>query len=86
MLWVGMFLTTVLSYLLRASTVRFAVNVAIAFLVVVLGNVLRNSLLFLKEARVVHLPESTHVATGLGAFLLTAALIAALVRWRPRAR
>lgn len=85
MLWVGMFLTTLLSYLQRAKTIRFALNMAAAFLVVVLGNVLRNALLFLKEARVVHLPEWTHVATGLGAFLLTAAVIAALVRWRPRA-
>jgi exosortase len=86
MLWVGMFLTTVLSYLQRASALRFASNMVVAFVVVVLGNVLRNTLLFLKEARIVHLPEWTHAATGLGAFLLTAALIVALIRWRPHAR
>ena len=67
MLWVGMFLTTVLSYLQRASALRVASNMAVAFVVVVLGNVLRNTLLFLKEARIVHLPEWTHAVTGVGA-------------------
>jgi len=85
MLWVGMFLTTALSYLQRASAPRLALNLAVAFIVVLLGNVLRNTLLFLKEARIVHLQEWTHVATGLGAFMLTAVVIATVVRWRPRA-
>jgi exosortase len=85
MLWVGMFLTTALSYLQRASATRLALNLAVAFIVVLLGNVLRNTLLFIKEARIVHLPEWTHVATGLGAFILAAVVIASVVRRRPRA-
>jgi exosortase len=80
MLWVGMFLATALSYLRRARATRFALNLVIALLAVVLGNVLRNALLFLREGRVVELPQWTHVATGLAAFLLTAAVIAALAR------
>jgi exosortase len=86
MLWVAMFLTSLLSYLQRADAVRFVVNVVVAFAVVVLGNVVRNTLLFVKEAQIVALPGWTHVATGLGAFFVTSALIAALVRWRPYAR
>jgi exosortase len=86
MLWVGMFLTSLLSYLQRAHALRFALNAALSLAVVVLGNVLRNTLLFVKEAQIVLLPGWTHAATGLGAFLLTAAVIATLVRWRPYAR
>ena len=86
MLWVGLFLTTALSYLQRARALRFTLNAVCAVTIVVIANVLRNTLLFLKEARVVDLPEWTHAVTGVGAFLLTAAVIATVARWRPHAR
>jgi exosortase len=82
MLWVGMFPTALLSYLTRASVGRFTLNAVVAFLIILAGNVLRNSLLFVKEAQIVVLPAWTHEATGLLAFLLTSLLIVGFTRWR----
>jgi exosortase len=86
MLWVGLFFVALLSYLLRASAARFAFNAAGAVLVIVAGNVLRNTLLFIKEAEIVALPRWTHSATGVLTFLLSALLIARLVNWKSYAR
>lgn len=85
MLWVGMGLTVLLSYLTRASLSRFAMNAAIAIPIILAGNVLRNSLLFLKEAGILRLPAWTHAVTGLLVFLFTAFLILSVVRWRGHA-
>ena len=85
MLWVGTFLAALLSYLMRASPARFILNAAISFLMVLAGNILRNSLLFVKEAGILRLPDWTHAAIGLLAFLLTAILIAVVTRWRSSA-
>jgi len=85
MLWVGMFLTALLSYLQRAEAMRFGANLAAAFAIVVSGNVLRNALLFVKEVQMIHLPDWAHAATGVGVFFATAATIAGLVRGRPHA-
>jgi exosortase len=82
MLWVGMFLTALLSYLMRASVARFTLNAIVAFPIILAGNVLRTSLLFIKEARIVVLPAWTHEATGLLTFLLTSLLIVGVTRWR----
>ena len=82
MLWVGMLLAALLSYLTRASAARFGLNAAAAFLIILAGNVIRNSLLFVKEAGILHLPAWTHAATGLLAFLLTSILIVGFIRWR----
>jgi hypothetical protein len=62
--------------------VRFASNTAGAVAIVIAANVLRNAALFLKEAGIVAVPEWTHAAVGLAAFLVTAFAIAALVRCR----
>jgi exosortase len=86
MLWVGLFFSALLSYLLRASAARLALNMLGAVVLVLAGNVLRNTLLFMKEAEIVALPKWTHAATGVLVFLLTALLIAALTNWRPHAR
>ena len=83
MLWVGLGLTVLLSYLTRASLPRFAVNVAIAIPIILGGNVLRNSLLFLKEAGILRLPAWTHAGIGLLVFLFTALSILSLVGRRP---
>ncbi len=82
MLWVGMFLTALLSYLTRASVARFTLSTVVAFLIILAGNVLRTSLLFIKEAQIVVLPAWTHEATGLLTFLLTSLLIVGITRWR----
>jgi exosortase len=86
MLWVGLFFVALLSYLLRAPPTRFVCNAAGAVLVIVAGNVLRNTLLFVKEAEIVALPKWTHEATGVVTFLVSALLIAGLVNWRSHAR
>jgi len=85
MLWVGAFMTALLSWFARAGAWRCILNGAGGAVVVVAANVLRNTVLFIKEAQIVRLPDCTHVGVGLGAFLLTAVLIATLVQWRPHA-
>ncbi|HSB72001.1 MAG TPA: archaeosortase/exosortase family protein [Candidatus Methylomirabilis sp.] len=85
MLWVGMLLAALLSYLTHASAGRFLLNMAVAFPVVLAGNVLRNSLLFIKEAGILRLPSWTHTGVGLLAFLLTSLLIVGFTRWRSHA-
>ena len=85
MLWVGLLLTAVLSHCGRASPGRYLLNAAAALLIILAGNVLRNSLLFLKEAGILRLPAWTHEGIGLMAFLLTSLLIVGLIRWRPHA-
>jgi len=79
-LWVGMFLNALLSHLQRAPAARFVLNTAVALGLVMLGNVLRNTALFVKEAGIVVLPAWTHVGIGLAAFLMTSIAIAAFVR------
>lgn len=85
MLWVGMLLAAFLSYLTRASTGRLILNAAVAILIILAGNVLRNSLLFVKEAGILHLPAWTHAGMGLLAFLLTSLLIVTFICRRPHA-
>ena len=80
MLWVGMFLNALLSYLQRASAARFLLNTAATLVLVLAGNASRNTLLFVKEAGIVSLPAWTHAGIGVLAFLATAMAIAALVR------
>ena len=85
MLWAGLLLATLLSYLWRARAGRFLLNVAVAFPIILAGNVLRNVLLFLKEAGILVLPAWTHAGIGLLAFLLTSVLIAGFICWRTHA-
>ena len=85
MLWVGMVLTALLSHLTHASPARLALNAALAFPIILAGNVVRNSLLFMTEAGILRLPAWTHAATGLLAFLFTSLLIVSVVRWRGHA-
>ncbi len=86
MLWAGMLLAVLLSYLARASAGRLVLNAATALLIILAGNVMRNSLLFLKEAGILELPAWTHTGIGLLAFFLTSLLIAACSFRRPHAR
>jgi exosortase/archaeosortase family protein len=82
MLWVGMLLAALLSYLAGVSAGRFALNAAAALPVILAGNVLRNTVLFVKEAGILPLPAWTHTGVGLLAFLLVALSIVGVTRWR----
>jgi exosortase len=82
MLWVGLFAAALLSYLYRASTSRTAFNLGMALVLVVAANVLRNALLFFKEAGIVSLPGWTHDALGLLAFGLALWPLYLIVAWR----
>lgn len=70
MLWVGLFAAALLSYLHRASIWRTACNLGMAGMLVVAANILRNALLFFKEAGIVSLPGWTHEVLGLLVFCL----------------
>lgn len=68
MLWIGSYLAALFSYLNGAGTGRCALNLALATLFVLAANILRNTLLFYKEAGIVPLPHWTHEAIGLALF------------------
>jgi exosortase/archaeosortase family protein len=78
MLWVGLYVSTLFSYLTNATTLRTLVNLVLAGALVVLGNVLRNFLLFYKESGLVPLPHWTHEAIGLLVFLFVVPCIYAV--------
>jgi exosortase/archaeosortase family protein len=70
MLWIGLYLGALFSYMNNANTFRTLLNLGMASLLVVMANVLRNTLLFYKESGLVHLPHWTHEAIGLLVFVL----------------
>jgi exosortase len=82
MLWVGMLLAALLSYLAHASGRRFVLNAAAALPIILFGNVSRNTALFVKEAGILPLPAWTHAGIGLLAFTLVAVSIVGFARWR----
>ncbi len=75
MLWVGLFAATLFSYLNCMWSVRTMVNVFAALLVVLAANIVRNTLLFFKEAGIVRWPEWSHAAIGLLVFGLALLVI-----------
>lgn len=82
MLWVGLFAAALLSYLHRATIWRTGFNLGVASVLVIAANILRNALLFFKEAGIVHLPDWTHEALGLLAFGLALWPLYLVVTWR----
>lgn len=70
MLWVGSYTAALLSYLNCAGAGRTALNAAVAALLVLTANIVRNTALFFPEARLVHWPGWSHEAIGLGALAL----------------
>ncbi len=70
MLWLSLYLAASFSYLNSAGWRRCAMNLAGSLCIAVLANVLRNILLFYKEAGLLHLPHWTHEAVGLLVFAL----------------
>lgn len=75
MLWIGLYLAALFSYLSRCSFIRSCVNLMLAIIIVISANILRNTLLFYKEADIVHLPHWTHEAIGLLVFAVIVPLI-----------
>ncbi len=76
MLWLGSYAAALLSYLQRADARRTLVNGVVAALLVLLANIVRNTILFFPEAGLVNWPDWSHEAVGLAAFM---AAIAPLV-------
>lgn len=76
MLWLGSYAGALLSYLQRADARRTLVNGVVAALLVLLANIVRNTILFFPEAGLVNWPTWSHEAVGLAAFM---AAIAPLV-------
>lgn len=70
MLWVGAFAALLLSYLNDAGWRRVLLNLGFAGAVVIGANVLRNAVLFFKEAGLVSWPAWSHEVVGLAAFAL----------------
>ena len=78
MLWAGFLLFFTLALYYRLSNRRTAALAVVTLLVIILGNTLRTSGLFLTEAGIMELPEWCHAAMGLLMYGLTAAGIAAI--------
>ena len=68
MLWLGSYTAALLSYLNRASARRTLLNGVVAALLVLIANIVRNTLLFFPEAGLVAWPAAAHGAIGLVAF------------------
>jgi exosortase len=68
MLWIGMYVAALMSYLYHASPLRTAINLGVATVIVVFGNTVRNAVLFFKEAGITTLPDWMHDAIGLAVF------------------
>ncbi len=68
MLWLGSYTAALLSFLNRASARRTLLNGVVAALLVLLANIVRNTLLFFPEAGLVDWPAAAHEAIGLAAF------------------
>ena len=75
MLWLGLYLAALFSYLNSSGVVRSLVNTVTAMVIVVMANVLRNAILFYKETGIVQLPHWTHEAIGLVLFALIVPMI-----------
>lgn len=85
MLWVGLFTAALLSYLHRASLLRTAFNAVAAIAIVLIGNTMRNTVLFFKESGIADLPHWTHEGIGLLLFALMFVTMYWLFSWRSNA-
>lgn len=70
MLWLGLYLGALFSYLNNAKPLRTLLNLGMASTLVIIANIVRNTLLFYKESGMVQLPHWTHEAIGLIVFTL----------------
>ena len=77
MLWTGMYLSCTLAALQRLGTWRTVLLGSLAFLIVMIANVLRATALFYVESGVVAQAQSAHESIGVVMFVLAAVAIAA---------
>lgn len=82
MLWLGSYAAAVLSYLNQASGRRTLLNGVIAALLVLIANIVRNTLLFFPEAGLVDWPAAAHEAIGLAAFAGAIVPLTLAASWR----
>ena len=78
--WVSYFTACVTAAWLHVPDGRFLRRLPFVGVAVLFGNIVRNTLLVIKEAGLVQWPEWTHAAIGVAAF----ALVCALVVWHVR--
>jgi exosortase/archaeosortase family protein len=76
MLWVALVMASAASAIAGTAPARLLLNLSAAIVLVLLGNVLRNALLFVKESGLWVLPDWTHEAIGVLAFTLVLAPLA----------
>jgi exosortase/archaeosortase family protein len=82
MLWLGSYAAALLSYLARADARRTLVNGVVAALLVLIANIVRNTLLFFPEAGLVDWPAAAHEAIGLTAFAAAIVPLTLAASWR----
>ena len=82
MLWLGSYTAALLSYLNRASARRTLLNGVVAALLVLIANIVRNTLLFFPEAGLVAWPGAAHEAIGLAAFAGAIVPLTLFAAWR----
>jgi exosortase/archaeosortase family protein len=71
-----------LSYLNRASARRTLVNGVVAALLVLIANIVRNTLLYFPEAGLVDWPSAAHEAIGIAAFAGAIVPLTFAASWR----
>jgi len=80
MLWCGFYLAFGLAAYHRLSLKRTTLCAGATLVIVIFANLIRATVLFFKEARIVAAPEWTHAGTGLAMFAAAAWLVASLAQ------
>lgn len=87
MLWTGFFLTALLITLYRFNLAKSLLSFAIAFGIILIGNIFRATGLFYLEAEIVKMPDFAHSGVGVVCFVLTCiGIVAAIQKLRPTSK
>lgn len=84
MLWAGGYLAFTVAMLYRLSATDTVVSALLAFVFIIIGNILRVLSLFYVENAHISLPSSLHDAIGVSAFIITACMIMATASYLER--
>lgn len=71
MLWAGFFLTAILTTVYRLNLAKSLFAFAIAFVIILIGNIFRATSLFYLEAEIIKMPSMAHEGIGVVCFILT---------------
>jgi len=83
MLWFGLFGAAFLACFFRLSNLKTLAVCALAFLIILLGNIFRASALFYIEAEIISAPEFMHEAVGVFSFVfITLGIVVVAQFWR----